>query len=501
MSHQLKIFHLLILLFIISVIAIWSSQLFTEWDVDYGVYYVGSNFLDDNFQLYKDFFTHKGPLYYLFLKTIGYFIGWGKWQAYFSIILTMFVFYIPIFFILLFERVSLSKFTLGILLSVCLLYNQNTNSCISFFQSGFLITSFWLLIKRDEIFTLNVSFFLLVCAILSRIDGIIYLPVYLFILFYGNHFNNFKDYFKILFTWSIILSVSFFTLMFIFDFNFNQYYINNFKFNNWYKNAIVADSNLFYQIAKYIVRPSSYDILTGSILIIPLLIIFPKLFSNFKEINLIIKNIFRKSKITNSISSNTRAILILILSFIGWFLTISDKDYHFIMVLLPILIVIFLNLNSLNFKQCILVIVISLYCILTITYLPIHKLLKDPECLFSVHCKGSYLSEYSESINFMKEITDNEIAIVGHVPWVYFFSGKRPKGSLNNYWFYFLEKPFVSEILLKEHKDLLKMPKGKIFLIENKFLDLNFRNKFMQEILANSLLLDRLDKFSIHQIR
>tara|TARA_X000000950_G_C13366754_1_gene438741 strand:+ start:200 stop:505 length:306 start_codon:yes stop_codon:yes gene_type:complete len=101
----------------------------------------------------------------------------------------------------------------------------------------------------------------------------------------------------------------------------------------------------------------------------------------------------------------------------------------------------------------------------------------------------------------MKEITDDEIAIVGHEPWVYFFSGKRPKGSLNNYWFYFLEKPFVSETLLKEHKDLLKMPKGKIFLIDNQYLDLNFRNKFMQEILSNSLLLDKLDKFSIHQIR
>ena len=137
MFYHLKIYKLLIFLFVISILAIWASQLFTEWDVDYGVYYVGSYLLNDNFQLYNDFFTHKGPLYYLFLKSVGYFIGWGKWQAYFTIILTMLVFYVPIFFILLSERISSLNFTLGILLSICLLYSQNTNSCISFFNPVF----------------------------------------------------------------------------------------------------------------------------------------------------------------------------------------------------------------------------------------------------------------------------------------------------------------------------------------------------------------------------
>ena len=194
-------------------------------------------------------------------------------------------------------------------------------------------------------------------------------------------------------------------------------------------------------------------------------------------------------------------LLLLLLASLGWFLTISDKDYHFIIVLLPILIIIFLNLNSFNFKQCILVIAISLYCILTITYSPIHKLFKDPECLYSIYCKGSNLSEYSDSINFMKDLTEDEIAIVGHKPWIYFFANKRPKGSLNNYWFYFLENPFVSKILLAEHKGFLNMPKGEIFLIDNQYLDLKIRNKFLVEILSNSLLLNRQNKFSIYQIK
>lgn len=500
MLNQLKIFKLLIILFAISVIAIWSSQLITQWDVDYGVFYFGSYLLDDNFQLYNDFFTHKGPLYYLFLKSIGYLIGWGKWQAYFLLILTMLVFYVPIFFILLFERTSLQKFILGILLSLCLLYGQNTNSCVSFFQSGFLLMAFWLLLKKDNKYVLNFSFFLLVCAILARIDAIIYSPVYLFVLIYSNYLNNIWDYFKILFIWSLIIILTFLTLMFIFDFNISQYYIHNIKFNYWYKDGIIADKSLIYKLSKYIVRPSSYEIFTGSLLIFPFFMIFSQITPSFREFNLFIKNTFSNLQINNSLASKLLVSIILILGLFGWFLTMSDKNYHFIIVLFPVLMIILLNLNFFNFKQSILLISISLYCIITIIYSPIYKLYKNSECLHSVYCDLSNISEYSDTLKIMNNITDDEISIIGNTPWLYFFSNKKPKGSLNNYWFYFIEKPFETKVHLEEHKDLLKMPTGKIFFIDNQYLDIKIKNKFLKEILANSFLLKRQNKFSIYQV-
>tara|TARA_B100000963_G_C22060185_1_gene423488 strand:- start:92 stop:397 length:306 start_codon:yes stop_codon:yes gene_type:complete len=101
----------------------------------------------------------------------------------------------------------------------------------------------------------------------------------------------------------------------------------------------------------------------------------------------------------------------------------------------------------------------------------------------------------------MSNTTDYEFTIVGNRPWIYFFSGKKPKGSLNNYWFYFLEKPFVINTLLKQHEELLKMPKGKIFFVENAYLVSDFRNKFLEQILANSSLLNRQHKFSIFEIK
>jgi hypothetical protein len=165
---QSRLTYIITCFIVIIILAIWSANLLTEWGVDFGVYYAGSYFLDEKYRIYNEFFTHKGPLYYLFLKAIGYFIGWGHWQAYLSLLLTMLIFYISIIFILINERITPLTFISGSLISLCLLYNQDTNSSIAFFQSSFLIISFWLLIKKNKISSLNTSFFFLICAILSR---------------------------------------------------------------------------------------------------------------------------------------------------------------------------------------------------------------------------------------------------------------------------------------------------------------------------------------------
>ena len=56
---------------------LWSQRLFAEWGSDYGFYYATSYFLSDDYLIHKDVFTHKGPLYFIFIKSIGGIIGWG----------------------------------------------------------------------------------------------------------------------------------------------------------------------------------------------------------------------------------------------------------------------------------------------------------------------------------------------------------------------------------------------------------------------------------------
>ena len=58
--------NLLQIIFILCFALMWSLNLFIEWGTDFGVYYALPKFISENFNLYKEVFEHKGPLYFLF---------------------------------------------------------------------------------------------------------------------------------------------------------------------------------------------------------------------------------------------------------------------------------------------------------------------------------------------------------------------------------------------------------------------------------------------------
>lgn len=495
-----RLIYVLTSLFVILILAIWSSSILTEWGVDYGVYYAGSYFLDENYRIYKEFFTHKGPLYYLFIKTIGNFIGWGQWQAYFSLLLTMLVFYIPIIFILISERVAPLKFISGVLISICLLYNQNTNSCISFFQYGFLIISFWLLIKKKTISTFIIAFFFLICAILTRIDAIIYLPVYIIVLIFSDYINNYKEYLKIFFISILIATSSFYIIMNLFEFNLNQYLVHNLEFNNWYKNKYTDNKSSIYILAKYLIRPQSFSIFTGSLFIIPFIILLTQFTSSLKELFYFSKNFLKEFKSYNPITTNGYITIIVILGLIGWFLTISDTNFHLMMVLVPLLFFYLMNIYCFNIKQNLIVILFSSYCVLSILIIPVYKIYKDTECLISVYCKSSVMSKYSDTILALEDINNESINIIGGEGWIYFFSNLKPNHAINDVWFYNFNNSFLTKELINQHNNLLNMPQGKIFLIANSYLN-KTHNKYLIEILKKSVLIESQSNFSIFQIK
>lgn len=495
LSRLIYIFSFLI---VVIVLAIWSANLLTEWGVDYGVYYAGAYFLDEKYRIYNEFFTHKGPLYYLFLKVIGYFIGWGQWQAYLSLFLTLLVFYISIIFILLSERSKPVSFLSGLLISLCLLYNQDTNSSIAFFQSSFLLISFWLLIKKNKISSLNTSFFFLICAILTRIDAIIFLPAYLAVLIYRNHANNIKEYLIIFFIWTLIALIPFFILMYLLNFNLNQYLVHNFEFNSWYRNIHTDDNSLIYTLSKYLVRPNSFSIFTGSLFIIPFFLLSYQIKSGLKELFDSLKNLFKKFKIHNSLSSNGYIAIILILSFTGWFFTKSDRNFHLMIALVPLLFFYLMNIYVFDIKRYLVSIILSGYCLILVLYAPIYNVYKDRECLFSIYCELSIINQYADTIRTLKDIQDNEIIIIGGDGWIYLYSNIKPNNAINDTWFYNYKRTFSTIELLNQHNNLLNMPRGKIFLINNSYLE-NL-NKYTKEILSKSTLVKSQSMFSIFQI-
>jgi hypothetical protein len=503
LNKQRLTLNLFIFLLIIFVLAVWSATILTEWGTDYGVYYTGSYFLSDNYKLYQEHFDHKGPLYYLFLQTIGYFIGWGHWQAYLSLFLTMLVFYLPVFCILVSERLKPMSLFAGTLLSLCLLYGQPTNASISFFQSGFLLTSFWLLAKHyKNTIRLNISFFLFVCSILTRIDAVIYFPVYLFALILTSNTGiTILHLYKKFFIWILIFIIPYWCLSYKFNFNLNDYLVHNFEFNAWYVKANTSSSSLFYKVAKSLIRPESYKLFISSLLILPLFIIFPQLKSGFYEFISYIKILYKKKIIKNFISDNAFSSVIFFLGAIGWFLTFSDKNYHLLILLVPLLFFYLINFRFLSLGQCSFITLASTYCLVIILYLPLLKLNKDPECLYSPFCNSSDVKSYADSVNFLSDLPHDEVVIIGGRGWTYFYSGKKTSRSINDWWLYELDNSFLTPQLVTQHQNLLKMSPGYSFLVDNRLLEKDNKNKLLSEVIYKAELLERQLKYSVFKIR
>jgi hypothetical protein len=500
---QRLILYLFSFFIIIFVVAIWSTTLLTEWSVDYGVYYAGSYFLDENYNLYKEFFTHKGPIYYLFLQIIGYIIGWGSWQAYLSLVLSILVFYLPVFFILVSERLKAMTFFAATLLSLCLLYGQDSNASISFFQSGFLFTSFWLLAKHGKnLMRLNISFILLSCAILTRIDAVIYLPIYLFAIIFTSNSISIIAFFRKISIWFIIFTFLFFAFAYNFNFNLNDYLVHNIEFNKWYGVKLSSCHSLPCTFANYLNRPGSYDLITGSLIIMPILSLVPELRSGIYEIILNIKNIFKDINIKNPMSSNAYALIIVFISITAWFFTASDRNYHLLIALVPLLFIYIINFRIFTFGQSSFIILVAGYCLLIVSFSPLYKIYKDPECLYSPFCVSSKLQKQIDSIDFLRNLPDEEVTIVGGYGWVYFYSNKKPARSINDTWLYAFDNSFLTPGLARQHDKLLQMLPGQKFLIKNELIDrVNNKNQLLDQTLRKAEQVNQQFEYSVFKIK
>ncbi len=500
---QTKFLNLFNLFIIISVISIWSTNHLTEWNTDYGLYYAGSYFLDENYNLYDEFFSHKGPLYFLFLKIIGYIIGWGTFQAYLSLIVTILIFYIPLYFLLVSQRLKAISLIAGTLLSLCLLYRQDSNASLSFFQSGFLLMSFWLLLNNSKNFTkLSISYVLYICSILIKVDTIVYFPVYILALILTNHPISINTLIKNFFIWLVLSVCLFLSLLSIFNFNISSYVIHNFEFNLWYSVKISSCHSLACTLANYIHRPTAFAIITGSLLIIPIFLLAPVLKISFFAVLLFFKNLLQDKGIKLHIDSNIYGLILLSIGLITWFLTASDRNYHVLILLVPLIFFYIINFRTFNSLQCKLLIFVSTFCLITLLFYPAYKIYKDPNCLFSPYCSSSNMKEYSESIYFLKNLPDESVTILGGDGWLYFFSNKKPTRSINDLWLYISDDYFITTGLKKQHNKILKMNEGEKFLIYNRLADQsNSKNKFLKQILNKSEFIRRHKFYSIYQIK
>ena len=479
------------------IIAIWSLSI-VNWGADFGLYYAYSYFIDDDYRLYKEAFSHKGPLYYLFIKLLGSVIGWGVWQAYITLIATLLAFYLPLIYILS-KRVSSNNLFIIILsISLLLLYKQDSNLSISLFQGGLLLLSFYYVmqsistIEKSGTKEFVIAVILFICAILVRIDALMYAPVYLM----SGIFSSINRQSYLLLMQRIVIGLFAMWIIYLinqiyFGFSLYEYYQHNIEFNRYYKNTSVL---------AYIVRPLHFSILLSTGVIIMFLVVL-RMKNNVlikKYISNPIAVILKKHEMQTYITS----LFVVLLGIVLWVLSSSDKNYHVLIVAIPLLFfVIYWGecLNGISKHLMFISIPIILYMLMLILRPGIKTIVNDKDCLTNVYCTGSNISLYEKTI---RNVSLKETAIiVGGKGWVYVFADTKPGQSINNWWMYYKANPFVTQHLLKAHDDLINKPSGYVFWIDNLLLNGDISSKYFKEILSSSRQIEDEGKYTRYEIK
>lgn len=487
-------------LFTLGVSLIWGLRLFIEWGSDFGSYYAHSYFFDESFILYNDAFSHKGPLYYLFISILGKIIGWGPWQAYLTLVITLLFFYIPIIFIL-YRRVSDLTGLVIMVISLVLLDNQDTNSSISLFQGGFLFLSFFYLlqsiatienIRRDK-YLISVSFF--ICAILVRIDALMYAPIFLIAIVMSSiNRKSLKLFFE-----RIIQGLAAFIVLYslnqiYFGYSIFDFYIHNVEFNLLYNqggNPSILD---------YIVRPLHFSLLMNSgVILLFLLVLILKhddfiQKSNNRIFNMILNN--------NDAQQYLISLFIVLTGTVFWIMTGSEKNYHVFIIAIPLLFFVAFwgeRLNKISNKLKLVSAPILLYMLMLTTGPGLMTVMKYRNCLTDTFCTDSPIYLYKKTV---EKISQQESAtIIGGRGWTYFFANTKPETAISDWWMYYRKETFVSQYLLDGHEKLMNQSSGYEFWIDNEMLNGDERSDYFYELINNAEFIIDEGRYSRYMIK
>ena len=455
---------------------LWSLRLFAEWGSDYGFYYATSYFLSDNYLIYKDAFTHKGPLYFIFIKSIGGIVGWGALQSYVTLVITALSFYFPIIYIL-HKRVdkNTNKFTI-IFISIALLYGQNTNLSISFFQSGILIISFYFLLESLRNTNWQTYFLSGMCfslAIMVRIDAVVYSPAFIIALIFMNLAGiKARKISQITILGIVGLILPFLVCSYYLSFSLQDYLIHNINYNLYYK----TDNWLIDRTAHF-----SRLMYSGlGFFFLYLIIPFPA-----KAPSLSLKENFKKLNVDSL--QYWLSIVLIVLGSVLWIVSASNKDYHVFFIATPLVFFISFwgGLKNISMKLFVFIFPILLYVVSLSVKTGFQVKLHHPQCINNYICQavgGYYL--YMKPTNSMKNKEYSEI--IGGRGWVYFFSDTKPKRPINDKSLYYKKIPFTTEALLKAHNVLINQPPGYEFVIAKYLLNRTETSDYFQQILTIS---------------
>ena len=153
----------------------YGFRVVTETGTDFGIYYLGGVSTSRDFELYGDFFEHKGPAYYAFIKALSYIITYGVIGSAITLTLTALVWFMCINKALAIAKIdNIPTVALVKLLSISVLFLQSSNSSIFLFGSGLAVLGVTYLMDftvSPRFKSLMISSFLISLAILTKLDS------------------------------------------------------------------------------------------------------------------------------------------------------------------------------------------------------------------------------------------------------------------------------------------------------------------------------------------
>jgi len=513
-SSKFVFWFLIILLSLLSCLA-WSIRLAREWGTDFGVYYSGAYYINEQYRLYSNFFDHKGPLIYVLLKALGSIIGWGPLQA------TMSLFAISVFYIASFLLICIASTTSRLVSSYVLLasllslFLQNSNASIAFLQLALLNYSLAFILFAESPRRKEASFIFAVfsalslsAAILCRIDSVVFLPSLLLALMARKASTSSLQQ-NLLTAGIYLLSVATFCCLIYLSCSKTLFYTigdfleSNIIFNSWYKNNVYSPS--FYG---YLFRRGLVSDLLKTTLAVPLLFLAFNAFLNIKSY------VKRSSRGVDrgSFYQYKIGLVFFVSGVIMFMYSGSDKDYHRLLVISPALAWTAIAFDVMPTR------LVKLLRSLLLAILIFASSLSYCKSLDSINALSqNSFSEFNvnliprggDVIELMRQTSlkqgEDDMHIVGGRGWIYLFGGFVPPRSVNDWWLY---QPTVTRDyyrnphLLASHKKLLSLPSGRAYVIDNYLLDLkeDMRNPLVRELIGKSTVTNRYDNYTLMAI-
>jgi hypothetical protein len=408
----LYIQHITIILIITFISISYSIPFFSDLSADMGAYYLGAGLISEDFILYQDWFDHKGPIIYGFLKLINLTIGDGVYAIYFSISLILIIFLCTVLYILSKNNLTLFEKILFLVFASSIFYIQDFNFCINLIQYIFLFLAFQLYIKQKII----LSIFFITLSILTRIDSFIYLFPIIFHFFFIQK-NNIYETIKLILTFIIIFFITLSIFSFVLNFGLHDYFLTNFiwNFNTYQKLDFITGYKIF--ILSFL-NDINFTVKYHLLYIYTLLLVY----------------YFVYKKIYLSLNKDEFLFLILICvsGFILFLISKSIKNYHIMNLYLPLYFSIIYLIDK---KKKILKNLIFLLISLCLFIKPIYFLSENikSNCIdYKKNCEN-IISQNYDLIKYLNSKKKNSVNLIFDEPYFYIESSSTPNLGHGNF--------------------------------------------------------------------